>query len=112
MIRQRRTALAALAAGVVVLIAGRNWAQSNELNVQFHSFQDTRGVTVLSPTVDLSQDFSDRTSLRLNFGVDAISAASDSCARCHREGVRSRRQDAGVSMTRKFDGVKLTLGGA
>jgi hypothetical protein len=106
--------IAIVAAGVTgfSFIAVRNWAQSNELNVQFHSFQDTRGVTVLSPTADLSQDFSDRTSLRLNFGVDAISAASDSCARCHREGVRSRRQDVGVSVTRKFDGAKLTLGGA
>jgi hypothetical protein len=93
-------------------IAVRNWAQSNEVNVQFHGFQDTRGVTVLSPTVDLSQDYSDRTSLRLNFGVDAISAASDSCARCHRDGVRSRRQDVGLSMTRKFNEVKLTVGGA
>ena len=35
------------------LVAARNWAQNNEMNVQFHGFQDVRGVTVLSPTVDL-----------------------------------------------------------
>ena len=69
-------------------------------------------MTVLSPTVDLSQDFTERTSLRVNFGVDAISAASDSCVRCHREGVNSRRQEAGLSVTRKFDDLKVTLGGA
>ena len=96
-----------------MLIAGRNWAQNNELNVQFHAFQDTRGVTVLSPTVDLSKDFTERTSLRVNFGVDAISAASDSCARCHREGVNSQpRRSRGLSVTRKFDALKLTVGGA
>jgi hypothetical protein len=50
--------------------------------------------------------------LRINFGVDAISAASDSCARCHRQGVRSRRQDGGLSVTRKFDDLKFTFGGA
>ena len=95
-----------------LLVAGRNWAQQNDVNVQFHGFQDTRGVTVLSPTVDLSQDFTDRTSLRLSVGVDAISAASDSCVRCHRDGVNSRRQDVGVSLTRKYDDLKVTVGGA
>ena len=59
------------------------------MNVQFHGFQDARGVTVLSPTVDLTQDYTERTSLRVNYGLDAISAASDSCARCHR---RRRQQ--------------------
>jgi len=67
---------------------------------------------VLSPTVNLDQDFTDRTSLRVNFGVDAISAASDSCARCHREGVNTRRQEVGLSATRKFDNLKFSLGGA
>jgi hypothetical protein len=94
------------------LVARRNVAQNNELNVQFHGFEDSRSVTVLSPTVDLSQDLTDRTRLRINFGVDAISAASDSCARCHREGVRSQRQEGGLSVTRTFDAVKLTVGGA
>jgi hypothetical protein len=100
------------AAVTVAFIAGRNWAQTNEMNVQFHAFEDTRSVTVLSPTVDLTKDFTDRTSLRLNFGVDAISAASDSCARCHREGVSSRRQVGGLSATRKFQDLKFTIGGA
>jgi hypothetical protein len=92
--------------------ATRNWAQNNEVNVQLHGFQDSRSVTVLSPTVDLTKDFTERTSLRVNFGVDAISAASDSCARCHREGVSSRRQVGGLSVTRKFENFKFTLGGA
>jgi hypothetical protein len=94
------------------LMAQRNWAQNNEMNVQIHGFQDTRGVTVLSPTVDLVQDFTERTSLRLNYGLDAISAASDSCARCHRDGVNSHRNVFGLSATRKYGDVKLTIGGA
>ena len=90
-----------LAAAVVfLLVAGRDWAQQNDVDVQFHGFQDTRGVTVLSPTVDLTQDYTERTSLRVNYGVDAISAASDSCARCHREGVNSHRQEVGLSVRR------------
>jgi hypothetical protein len=102
----------ALAASAFALVATRNWAQNNELNVQFHSFQDARGVTVLTPTVDLTEDYSDRTTLRVNFGVDAISAASDSCVRCHRDGVNSHRFDGGLSATRKYGDVKLTVGGA
>lgn len=102
----------AAAAAAFVLAASRDWAQNNEMNVQFHGFQDTRGVTVLSPTVDLAQDFTERTSLRVNYGLDAISAASDSCARCHRSGVNSHRQDAGLSLARKIGDTKLTVGGA
>lgn len=83
----------------------------NELNVQFHHFQDTRGVTVLSPIVDLSQDFTDRTTLRVGFGMDAISAASDSCARCHRQGVESHRYVGTAAVTRKFGDLKWTIGG-
>jgi uncharacterized protein DUF3570 len=108
----QRVAWIVVAVVTAASIAGRNWAQTNEMNVQFHTFQDTRSVTVLSPTVDLSKDFTDRTSLRLTFGVDAISAASDSCARCHREGVNSRRQVGGLSVTRKLEDLKLTIGGA
>ena len=78
-----------VAAVIFSLVAVRNGAQQNDVNVQFHGFEDTRGVTVLSPTVDLSRDFTDRTSLRVNFGVDAISAASDSCVRCHHEEFQS-----------------------
>ena len=100
------------AAVAVACLAGRDWAQTNEVNVQFHAFQDTRSVTVLSPTVELSKDFTERTSLRVNFGVDAISAASDSCARCHRDGVNSHRRVGGLSVTRKFDDLKFTIGGS
>jgi hypothetical protein len=94
------------------LVAARNWAQTNEVNVQFHGFADVRGVTVLSPTVDLTQDFTDRTSLRLTYGVDAISAASDSCVRCHRDGISSHRQVVGLSATRRYGDTKVTIGGA
>ena len=82
------------------------------MNVQFHGFQDVRGVTVLSPTVDLTQDYTERTNLRVNYGLDTISAASDSCVRCHRDGVNSHRQVFGLSATRKYNDLKLTIGGA
>ena len=65
---------------------------SEEISIFFHGFQDSRGVTVLSPTVDLSKDFTDRTNLKFKFGVDAISASSDSCARCHPDGANSGRR--------------------
>jgi hypothetical protein len=107
----RLIGIATSAATVFSLVAGRNWAQNNEANVQFHAFQDARSVTVLSPTVDLAKDFTERTNLRVSFGVDAISAASDSCARCHRDGVNSRRQVGGLSVTQKFDALKWTIGG-
>jgi uncharacterized protein DUF3570 len=103
---------AAFAAAALALAATRNWAQNNEANIQFHAFQDTRGVTVLTPSGDLTQDFSDRTTLRFNYGVDAISAASDSCVRCHRDGVHSHRQVAGLSATQKYGDLKVTFGGA
>ena len=94
------------------LVARRNWAQNNDVNIQFHAFQDTRSVTVLSPTVDLNRDFTDRTALRVSFGVDAISAASDSCARCHHQGVGTHRLYGGVAATRKLGDIKWTFGGA
>src|SRR5581483_909587 len=103
----------AAAAAALLLAAGRaNRAQSNEVNVDFHTFQDTRSVTVLSPTIDLTKDFTGRTTLRLSYGVDAISAASDSCARCHRDGVNSHRQVGSLSITKAFDDWKVTLGGS
>jgi hypothetical protein len=105
-------ALVAAAAVTFSLVAQRNSAQNNEMNVEFHGFQDTRGVTVLSPTVDLTQDFTERTSLRVNYGLDAISAASDSCARCPRDGIHSHRQEVGLSATTKRGDTKFTLGGA
>jgi hypothetical protein len=52
----RRPTVVALAAVLGVAIASRNAAQNNDINVQFHAFQDTRSVTVLSPTVDLTKD--------------------------------------------------------
>jgi len=109
---RRTLSLTLVAAAAFTLVAARNWAQNNELNVQFHGFQDVRGVTVLSPTVDLSQDYTERTSLRINYGLDTIAAASDSCVRCHRDGVNSHRQVVGFSATRKYNDLKLTVGGA
>jgi len=112
---QRSSASLLLLSLVVIalsLVASHDWAQNNEMNIQFHGFQDTRGVTVLSPTVDLAQDFTERTSLRINYGLDAISAASDSCVRCHRDGANSHRQEAGLSVTRSYGDLKLTVGGA
>jgi hypothetical protein len=109
-VANRAIAVAALSVILALLTVVYGRAQS-ELNVQFHHFQDTRGVTVLSPTVDLSQDFTERTTLRASFGVDAISAASDSCARCHRQGVNSQRRVASLLLTRKFGDLKLTIGG-
>ena len=87
-----------------------DWAE-DELNVQFHAFQDTRDATILSPTIELTKDFTDRTTLRAKFGLDAISAASDSCVRCHRPGARDTRLLAGASVIHKLsDDTKLTVG--
>jgi hypothetical protein len=102
----------ATVAVIVSAVARHDWAQSNELNLQFHAFKDTRSVTVLTPTVDLSKDFTDRTTVRVNFGLDSISAASDSCARCHSEGADNRRLVTGLSVVRKFNDLKVTVGGA
>ena len=109
----RNFAIAVSVAAILSFAASVNWAQqANELNVDFHGFQDTRGVTVLSPMVDLTQDYTERTTLRLTYGLDAISGASDSCARCHRDGINSHRQVVGLSATRKYGDTKLTFGGA
>ena len=94
------------------LIPTDNWAQTNDVNVQFHAFQDTRGVTVLTPNVDVSQDVTDRISVKGSYALDAISAASDSCARCHRHGVDSKRKVGGVSVTSKVGSLKISAGGA
>jgi hypothetical protein len=108
-----RAAIWSFAAAALLLAAARsNRAQSNEVNVDFHAFQDTRSVTVLSPTVDLTKDFTGRTTLRMSYGLDAISAASDSCARCHRDGVNSHRQVGSLSITQAFNDWKLTVGGS
>jgi len=95
---------------LVVAAAGYNWAQ-NQLDLSFHAFQDKRGVTVLSPDADFSKDFSDRTNLKVKFGVDSISAASNSCARCHPDGANNGRVVGSASVTRKYGDSKVTVGG-
>ena len=110
-VSSRRLAIVGGFAAVLLLgVAGANWAQ-NQLDVSFHAFQDTRGVTVLSPDANFSKDFTDRTSLKVRFGVDAISAASDSCARCHPDGANNGRVVSSVNVVRKYGDTKLTLGG-
>jgi uncharacterized protein DUF3570 len=104
--------LVAVAAAAVLLVAPRNWAQNNEVNVQAHSFVDSRAVTVLSPTVELAQDFTERTSLRIKYGVDSIWAASQSCLHCHPKGADNLRQEIGLSATRKYGDAKVSVGGA
>jgi len=99
-----------LAVLALVAVTGLDWAQST-LYVQLHSFGDTRGVTVLSPLVDLEKDFSDRTGLRVKFGVDAVTAASDACARCHPQGAQDRRTYADFALLRKLGSARLELGG-
>lgn len=99
-----------LVASAAVVATRLDWAQST-LNLQLHSFGDTRGVTVLSPLVDLDKDFSDRTGLRVRFGVDAVSAASDACARCHPQGAQDRRTYADFGLRRKLGALKLEVGG-
>jgi Protein of unknown function (DUF3570) len=82
----------------------------NDFSISFHAFQDSRGVTVLSPDVNVNKDFTDRTAIRIKFGVDAITAASDSCARCHLDGANNSRVVGGVSLVRKYGDTKLTAG--
>jgi hypothetical protein len=95
---------------VLALAAGSNWAQQG-VDVRFHSFQDTRGVTVLEPMVDLDKDFTDRTGLKLKFGIDAVSAASDACARCHPDGSHSQRSYVDADLRRTLGAWKLDVGG-
>jgi hypothetical protein len=103
-----------VAAAVFFLESARSLAQQPEaqsLGVQYHTFVDSRGVTVLSPTVDLGRDLTDRTALRLGFGVDAITAASDSCARCHAEGATNTREFVNASLIKKYGDTKVSFGG-
>ena len=85
--------------------------QAESVGLQFHTFVDSRGVTVLSPTVDLGMDFTNRTGLRVGFGVDAITAASDSCARCHAEGARNAREFVNASIIKTYGDTKVSVGG-
>ena len=102
--------LAAL--GVLIFAPGfTRKTDSEEVSIFFHGFQDSRGVTVLSPTVDLSKDFTDRTNLKFKFGVDAISASSDSCARCHPDGANSGRAVGSLTVSRKYGDTTVGIGG-
>jgi hypothetical protein len=99
---------------VVMIDGARSHAQepqAQSLGLQFHTFVDSRGVTVLSPTIDLGKDFTDRTGLRVGFGVDAITAASDSCARCHEEGANNAREFVNASIVRKYGDTQVSVGG-
>jgi hypothetical protein len=102
--------ITALAGAVLLIGAQYNWAQ-NGIDVRFHAFQDSRGVTVLEPTVSLDKDFTDRTGLRVKFGADAITAASDSCARCHPEEAQNRRTFFDFGLRRKMGDWKVIFGG-
>ncbi|MEQ1899047.1 MAG: DUF3570 domain-containing protein [Vicinamibacterales bacterium] len=79
--------------------------------ISMHTFTDSRGVTVLSPTGELNRDFTTRTGLRASFGVDAISAASDSCVRCHPDGANNARAYVNASLFRKYGDTKVSVGG-
>jgi hypothetical protein len=85
--------------------------EAQTLGVQLHTFADSRGVTVLSPTVDLGRDLTERTGLRVRFGVDAITAASDSCARCHAEGATNTREFVNASIIKTYGDTKVAVGG-
>jgi hypothetical protein len=98
-------AIAALGASVGLIRA------QNDISLQFHAFQDTRGVTVLTPDVDLTRDLTDRSSLRVKFGVDAITSASDSCVRCHPGGEHDRRITGSAAFTQKVGAARFSIGG-
>ncbi len=104
-------ALAVLVAVVALVVLTRpDWAD-NAVNFSFHAFQDSRGVTVLAPVGSLDKDFTDRTGLRVKFGVDAITAASDSCARCHPSGRGMQHNYVDATVVRKFGDLKVEAGG-
>ncbi len=99
-----------VASAACLFVVRSDWAQ-NGVEFSFHAFQDSRGVTVLAPVGSLDKDFTDRTGLRVKFGVDAITAASDSCARCHPSGRGMQHKYFDASVTRKFGDLKLDVGG-
>ncbi len=107
-------ALAAAAIGGALVVGRPMTAQQpaqESYGISLHTFTDSRGVTVLSPTGELSRDFTPRTGLRAAFGVDAISAASDSCIRCHPDGAYNARAYVNASIFRKYGDTKLSVGG-
>lgn len=83
----------------------------NDISINFHAFQDTRSVTVLTPDVDFSRDLTSRSTLRLKFGVDAITSASDSCVRCHPQGEYDRRVTTNLGFTQRIGGTRISIGG-
>jgi len=101
---------AGLVAVILVVAAASIWAE-NVILIGVHGFQDSRTVTVLSPVFDLNKDFTDRSSLKARFGVDAVTAASDSCARCHPEGQTTMRTYGSASYLRKYGDYTLEVGG-
>jgi len=103
--------LIVIGTAVLLGVAASTGGQTTGLTVALHTFQDSRGVTVLSPDLSFDRDFTDRSAVRVKFGVDAISAASDSCARCHPEGANNSRIVGGASVVRKYGDYKLTVGG-
>ena len=110
MAASRSTLAIGLLAGAAFLVASGYTTAQNDLSISFHTFQDSRGVTVHSPDIAVNKDFTDRTAVRFKFGVDAISAASDSCARCHQDGASNGRAVGGVSVVRKYGDTKVTAG--
>ncbi len=94
----------------IAVVAATDWAD-NGVEFSFHAFQDSRGVTVLAPVGSLDKDFTDRTGLRVKFGVDAITAASDSCARCHPNGRQMQHNYFDASVQHKFGDLKVDVGG-
>jgi hypothetical protein len=102
--------VAGLSVAAFAAATSPDWAQ-NFVRIQFHSFQDSRGVTVLSPLADLQKDFTDRTSLKVKFGVDGITAASDSCARCHGDRASNTRTFLNFDLLKKYGSFKVEYGG-
>lgn len=104
-----------LALAALALAARARRAASDDegpaLDVTFHTFQDSRDVAVQSPSFVLTRDFTERTALRTSFGVDVISAASESCARCHSQGTSNLRAYLGASVSRKLANGTVSLGG-
>ena len=101
----------AAAAAAALLIVAASLRADNVVTIGLHAFQDSRTVTVLSPVADLDKDFTDRSGLKARFGVDAITAASDSCARCHPQGANNQRSFVDATYRRKYGDYKLEIGG-
>jgi hypothetical protein len=66
---------------------------------------------VLTPDIDLNRDLTDRSSLRVKFGVDAITSASDSCVRCHPGGEHDRRITGSGVLPQRVGAARFSIGG-